>query len=102
MTKLLYWDIYEISTKGSAINGVMFRGRIRKLGLEKKFNVLVENTEDTENGVRFAVLEETSAEQVKTFVHSVLNDADVRRVAESVANPVLSKVKVNQESRYEL
>ena len=102
MTKLLYWDIYEIQTEGSVINGVMLRGRIRKLGLEKQFNVLVENTQDAENGVRFAVLEETSAEQVSSYVHSILNDATVRRVAESVANPVLSKVKVNQESRYEL
>ena len=102
MTKLLYWDIYEIRTRGSAINGVMLRGRIRKLGLEKQFNVLVENTQDTENGVRFAVLEEASAEQVSSYLHSILKDAIVKRVAESVANPVLSKVKVNQESRYEL
>ena len=102
MAKLLYWDIYEVQTKESAINGVMLRGRIRKLGLEKQFNVLVENTQDAENGVRFAVLEETSAEQVSSYVHSILKDAIVKRVAESVANPVLSKVKVNQESRYEL
>ena len=102
MTQILYWDIYEISTKGSTITGVMFRGRIRKLGLEKQFNVLVENTQDAENSVRFAVLEETSAEQVTSYVHSILNDAVVALVAKSVANPVLSKIKVNQESRYEL
>lgn len=102
MTNLLHWDIYEISTKESPINGVMFRGRIRKLGLEKQFNVLVENSQDAENGVRFAVLEETSVEQVANYVHSILDDSVIVLVAKSVANPVLSKLKVNQESRYKL
>jgi len=102
MKSLLLWNIYEISTKGSPINGVMFRGRIRKLGLEKQFNVLVENSQDAENGVRFAVLEETSAEQVVNYVHSILDDAVVVLVEKSVANPVLSKLKVNQESRYKI
>jgi len=102
MTKLLHWDIYDISTNESELNGVMFRGRIRKLGLEKQFNVLVENTEDTENGVRFAVLEETSAKQVSDYVQSIVEDATITLISKAVVNPVLSKLKVNQESRYEL
>lgn len=102
MTKLLYWDIYEISTKTSAINGVMLRGRIRKLGLEKQFNVIAENTEDKDNGVRFAVLEESSAGQVVEYIESILEDATITLISEGMPNPILSKMKVNQESRYEL
>lgn len=102
MMELLNWDIYEISTKETAINGVMFRGRIRKLGLEKKINILIENTQDVENGVRFAVLENTDVAAIENYVHSILEDAEIKLVEKSVANPVLSKLKVNIESRYEL
>jgi hypothetical protein len=31
MKKLLSWDIYEIQTEETPINGVMLRGKIRKL-----------------------------------------------------------------------
>jgi hypothetical protein len=102
MTKLLYWNIYEISTNKSAINGVMLRGRIRKLGLEKQFNVIAENTEDKDNGVRFAVLDESSAGQVVEYIESILEDATITLISEGMPNPILSKMKVNQESRYEL
>ena len=102
MTKLLFWDVYEISTKSSPIHGVMLRGRIRKLGIEKKFNVLVENAEDSKNCVRFAVLEKTSIENISNYVLSILDDAFITQVVKSVSNPVLSKMKVNIESRYEL
>lgn len=44
MEKLLSWDIYEIHTEETPINGVMLRGRIRKLWLEKWINILAENT----------------------------------------------------------
>lgn len=54
--QLLKWNIYEISTDKTSITGAMFRGRIRKLGLENNFNVLVENAEDIENRVRFAII----------------------------------------------
>jgi len=54
-SKLIYWDIYEIQTKETPIRGVMLRGRIRKLYLEKERNVLVENTQDKEKSVRFAI-----------------------------------------------
>ena len=80
----------------------MLRGRIRKLGLEKQFNVIVENTEDKDNGVRFAVLDETNARQVVKYIESILEDATITLIAESIPNPILSKMKVNLESRYEL
>jgi hypothetical protein len=38
----LSWDIYQITTETTEIQGVMPRGRIRKLGLAQGFNVLCE------------------------------------------------------------
>ena len=38
--EIIKWDIYEIKTKSTSINGVMLRGKIRKLCLENKRNVL--------------------------------------------------------------
>ncbi|HEY1074701.1 MAG TPA: hypothetical protein VGE59_03330 [Patescibacteria group bacterium] len=99
---LFNWIVYEIQTESSVINGVMLRGRIRKLGLEKGFNVLVENAQDQENTVRFATLSKEDAETISTYIHSVINDASVSLVLESLANPVLSKLKVNIETRYNL
>lgn len=101
-TSLLHWAVYEITTNGSPIHGVMFRGRIRKLGIEKGINVLVENAADKENAVRFAVLSEQDADVVTEYVHHALGDASVSLVLEGVANPVLSKIKVNEEARYQL
>jgi len=92
--------VYEISSEKSSLNGVMLRGRIRKLGLEKEFNVLVENTEDTENGVRFAVLHEDDAETVIQYLKSIVDDVVVHKVLEDCPNPVISKLKVNNEARY--
>lgn len=100
--ELLKWDIYEITTRGESVNGVMLRGRIRKLGLENGFNVLVENTSDIGNGVRFAVLNPEDATRIIEYVKSVVEGVSVDFVSESVLNPVLSKMKVNLESRYEL
>ena len=62
MSNLLKWQLYEISSDSSSLNGVMLRGRIRKFGLENNINVLAENTEDAENGVRFATLDKGSGE----------------------------------------
>ena len=62
MSHLLKWQLYEISSDTSSLNGVMLRGRIRKFGLENNIDVLAENTEDTENGVRFATLDKGSGE----------------------------------------
>jgi hypothetical protein len=100
--QLLLWDIYEITTETSAINGIMLRGRIRKFGLEKQINVLAENTEDLKNGVRFAVLSKDDAVLINKYIHQILEQASIHLVQESVANPILSKLKVNLESRYTL
>jgi len=49
--EIIKWDIYEIRTDSTPINKVMFRGRIRKFGLENKRNILAENTQDIEKSV---------------------------------------------------
>ena len=55
LSKIITWDIYEIIPESSLVTGVKMRGRIRKFGLEAGRNVLVENVEDIDNRVRFAV-----------------------------------------------
>lgn len=102
MTELLVWNVYEISAEDSLLNGVMLRGRIRKFGLENGINVLAENAEDVENGVRYGTLSSEDGELVGDYVRSVIGDAVIRLVDEGVINPVLSKLKVNKEERYEL
>ena len=99
---LLLWDIYEITTDGESVNGVMLRGRIRKLGIERGLNVIAENTTDVSNGVRFAVLNQTDGETVSKYVKSVVKGCSIAKIANSVANPILSKMRVNIAERYEL
>jgi hypothetical protein len=38
--------------------------------------------------------------QIKEFLNNLLPDATIELVRENVANPVLSKLKVNIEDRY--
>jgi hypothetical protein len=99
---LLTWNIYEVRSAQESLHGVMLRGRIRKLGLEKGFNVLCENASDEDNCVRFAVLSPDSATLVIGYLKSIIPDVTVTNVAAEVTNPVLSKLKVNKEDRYTL
>lgn len=96
------WDIYEITTEKTEIHGVMLRGRIRKLGLENGFNVLCENATDTEKCVRFAVTVPEDAEKAIDYLKSIIPDVRVSLALQRVVNPVLSKLKVNQQERYTL
>jgi hypothetical protein len=102
MDSLLNWQLYEINAKESSLNGVMLRGRIRKFGIENGLNVLAENTEDTENSVRFAALSLDDGEKIKKYVLSIIPDADIKLLEEDIQNPVLSKLKVNITERYTL
>lgn len=99
---LIKWDIYEVSSKESSLNGVMLRGRIRKFGLEKTINILAENTEDIENAVRFAVTSDQDAAEVIGYLESIIEDAKIELKLRGISNPVLSKLKVNAEARYTL
>ena len=100
--KILLWDVYEVRSEKSLLNGVMLRGRIRKLGLEKEFNVLAENTEDVDNGLRFAVLSDVDKDTVAYYLKSIIDDVVINKVFDKCPNPILSKLKVNVESRYTL
>jgi hypothetical protein len=100
--ELLTWDIYEVSSEKESLNGVMLRGRIRKFCLEKEINVLTENTEDADNRVRFSVLSDESIDEVENYLQNIVPDVSISCVMKSVKNPVLSKMKVNQEERYTL
>lgn len=53
--KLLDWSVFEV-TSVNDLQGVMFRGRLRKFALEKGINLLTENDEKDNNCVRFAIL----------------------------------------------
>ena len=100
MAELLKWHMYEVAADTSSLNGVMLRGMIRKFGIEHGLNVLVENAEDKENGVRYAVMNANDGDQIGEYIRSVVFDARVTPVGENIVNPVLSKLKVNLEDRY--
>ncbi len=102
ISEIIKWDIYEIRTKSTPINGVMLRGRIRKLCLENNRNVLAENTEDIEKSVRFAVPSEENPTLIIAYLKEVISDVTVDLVRENIPNPVLSKLKVNITKRYTL
>ncbi len=101
--KILKWYIYEISSK-EIMQGVKFRGRIRKFGLLNNINVLAENVskKDGNNKVRFAVLNKEDTEKVINFVKSIFPSAKVHLILSDIKNPVLSKLQVNKEERYQI
>lgn len=97
---ILAWDIYEIRATGEALHNVMPRGRIRKFAIENKFNCLVENSSDEENVVRFALLAGSSTDELINFIIQILPTGSVEKVMNNIENPVLSKLKVNDLTRY--
>jgi len=101
-SNLLRWQVFEITSKESSLNGIMLRGRIRKFGIENGINVLAENTEDLDNAVRFSVLNNEDAEKIKTYLKTIVDDMVAESKLVDTPNPVLSKLKVNIESRYNL
>lgn len=102
MKDLILWNVYEIKTESTPINGVMLRGRIRKLALENNQNILTENTSDIDSSVRFAVISDESADFIIKYLKSIIDDVSIKLILENIKNPVLSKLKVNKEDRYTL
>ena len=98
----LTWNIHEISCNCDSLHGVKFRGRIRKYTIEHGIPCLIENASDKENVVRFALLEDTHLEEVAAFIKMQMPEAKVSPSLQNVKNPVLSKLKVNDASRYEI
>lgn len=99
----MLWNIYTLHSASESLNGVMLRGRIRKFGLVNKIVVLAENAEDEENGVRIALLSDVSARDlpvVTEFLKRIIPDIQITEELREVGNPILSKIKCNDESRY--
>ena len=48
------------------------------------------------------VLNTEDAEIIKNYIMSIIADAKIELKNTGIPNPVLSKLKVNKESRYEL
>jgi hypothetical protein len=99
---MILWKIFEITTTETPIHGVMLRGRLRKLATQHKTDLLTENSSDKQNCVRFAVKTTDSEEFVINYIETILEDSAVNLVADNVTNPVLSEIKVNDDSRYTL
>ena len=102
MQEILNWDVYEITSKKSSIQGVMLRGCIRKFSLKQNIALLTENASDLDNAVRFAILNKENSDEVISFIKSIVPDSKIILIQENLPNPVLSKMKVNKEERYTL
>ena len=100
MEDLIEWDLYEVSSTKHSLTGNRVRGRLRKFSLENNINLLVENTTDKEARIRFAVISNSEITLIKDFLTKLFGDVLIEKVFDKVKNPVLSKMKVNIESRY--
>lgn len=101
---MLYWDIYQVNSNNQNLIGVKFRGTLRKYSLENDIVLLAENAQDKENTVRFALVadayEEIVLHNIIGFIKTIVNDAVVEKVLPNTPNPILSKLKNNDISRY--
>lgn len=101
---MLYWDIYQVNSATKNLIGVKFRGTVRKFAIENDVVLLAENAQDEENTVRFALIENTYEEallqHITDFIRSIISDAEIKQVLGKVPNPILSKLKNNDVSRY--
>ena len=97
---LIAWNIFEISNEQNSLHNVMLRGRVRKFAIENSINCILENATDAENVVRFAIPNEEDAGKIKNYVQQILPQASIKLVLESTLNPVVSKLKVNDITRY--
>jgi phosphoribosylformylglycinamidine (FGAM) synthase PurS component len=100
---LLLWETYEVVSEND-LQGVKFRGRLRKFALSKNFNLLVENDGLNKNCVRYAILHQQQIDNsiIEDYIKNEL-DKDVKITCIGyLQNPVLSKMEVNNEKRYNL
>lgn len=100
--ELINWDLYEIYSSSEKLNGVMLRGRIRKLCLKNKLNIIIDNATDKENTVRFCVFSKENISIIKKYLDEKFDNIKIKKIKEKINNPVLSKLKVNLENRYTL
>ena len=99
---LLSWDFYEIRSPKVPLHGIKLRGRIRKFTIENEITCLMENASDEENVVRFALLAKSDPIFLLEFIKIIVPEAIISESLKNIPNPVLSKLKVNDPSRYEI
>jgi len=101
---MLHWDIYQVNSGTQNLIGVKFRGTLRKYSLDNDIVLLAENAQDEENTVRFALAADTYEEvvlhEITKFIRIIVDDAVVQKVLPNTPNPILSKLKNNDVSRY--
>ena len=97
---ILSWDFYEIRSSGAALHGIKLRGKIRKLTIENDISCLMENALDEENVVRFALIANSDPRRVIEFVKGLIPEVVITESLKNIPNPVLSKLKVNDSTRY--
>ena len=95
-------DIYELSSEKNKITWVRVRWRTRKFCLENNITIILDNTTDKEWCVRFWVPTWYSIEKIESFLKTIIDDSHIELVLEKIKNPVLSKLNVNDESRYNI
>lgn len=99
---LLLWNVYNVKSTQEPITWVMFRWRVRKYCIWIEQNILVENSESWEEEVRFAIPSSDDSKSVISYIQSIIPSAEIELILENIPNPVLSKFKVNDETRYSL
>lgn len=62
----------------------------------------MENASDEENVVRFASIANSDPKPVLDFIKTVIPEATITESLKNIPNPVLSKLKVNDPSRYDI
>jgi len=97
---MIYWDIYQIESVKEKLLGIKLRGRIRKFAIGNNIECLTENASDVENSVRFGITSGSDCEEVVNFIQEIVGQVKIIKVIEKIENPVLSKLKVNDISRY--
>lgn len=97
---MIFWDLYEIRCRKELLHNIKLRGRIRKFTIEHNITCIVENAQDKENIVRFGLIAGSSVSLLLEFIKSILAEAEIVNCLKNVPNPVLSKLKVNDLSRY--
>jgi hypothetical protein len=97
---MLSWDVYEITSEENSLTGVKLRGTLRKFAIENQIDLIPENAEDQPNTVRYSILANASNKIILSFISNLIPDATVIKVLTCVQNPVSSKLKINDKSRY--
>lgn len=101
---LLKRNIYEIQSESINIIWVKCRWTIRKFCVEKNINCLLDNAEDKDNCVRFALLITEDIQNIKNLTSYILhlfdNKVNIELVLHEVENPIIWKLKNNILDRY--